>query len=148
MIVTITDFGSFSLDGGVLTITGEGPEFGPELVGDPDFADPGFWSCDGEIVTVAAGVATWNDTAGEYTLAPVSPLSPETGKTYRVAPGIVEYTSGTLRIEFGGASLSFGEEGPAYEDVLSSGGSLNLTTPEAEGFVGVLDGISIREVLG
>lgn len=125
-----------------------GPALGPELVTNGGFASSAGWQTNAG-VTISGGKATSSAASGYlYRLGGIAIVS---GKTYRIAYSITNYSGGTIK--------PYILPAPVYGVTRSADGDFvdmvvaNATNGSAEhgfnmtGFSGDIDNLSIKEVL-
>ena len=125
------------------------PALGPELISDPNFANPGLWTA-GTGWSISGGIAT--KVAGTGAYLSLTGFTPTPGKLYQIVTTVASRTAGALQVTLGGvdgagrsAAGTYTEYTTAATQTFLTAGGLGIYGNST--FAGTVTGISIREVL-
>lgn len=125
------------------------PMLGPELISDPNFANPGLWTA-GTGWSISGGIATKVAGAGAYLYLTGFTVTP--GKIYQIVTTVASRTAGAMQVTLGGvdgagrsAAGTYTEYTTAATQTFLTAGGLGIYGNST--FAGTVTGISIREVL-
>lgn len=125
------------------------PMLGPELISDPNFANPGLWTAEAGW-SISGGIATKVAGAGAYLYLTGFTVTP--GKIYQIVTTVASRTAGAVLVTLGGidgsgraAAGTFTEYTTAATESFLTYSGLGIYGNST--FAGTVTGISVREVL-
>lgn len=130
---------------GLLLDKNKGLELGVEKVVNGSFDTDTAW-VKNTGVTISSGIVNISTAASAYAVSQVTPVP--ANKIYKVTYTINSYSSGGLRCVVGGAAGVTRNSAGTFTEYVRSFGSSAVQLASASGFVGSVDNLSVKEVLG
>jgi hypothetical protein len=121
------------------------PILGSELVTNGDFASGTGWNTSAGAWTISGGAAS--ATAATAVLSQ-SATTATASRTYQVTFTVSSYTSGGVRIEFGGFNGTTRTSAGSFTQYFSTTNTNGLLVQPTSAFTGSVDDVSVKEVTG
>ena len=118
-------------------------KLGSELVTNGSFSSASDWTFSGSGVAISNGTLNFNSTTREASQS----ISVVNTKTYRVSYEVLNYSSGSVRVEIGSSVGITRNANGIYSEYIVASGTNTIEIDAVSFFTGSIDNVSVKEVI-